>query len=246
MNQLQLSCTYLRSQRQLAMAMPDVSEESDILERPEPRFGPRAMLVSALVGFAIGVLLTVAFSPLLSLAHHHNAAHFITPTPLPLSRNEVLVRTRQLADQALSYEFNGKPHRLLAVSLSPAIRINPGRFPLPTGMTFVYNAVLTFVLNPNFVGVHFQILGAENDCLLFLKELYTHQLPLNDIELNGIFQFPGARNASVVMRAGSNSAIESKLAPWKSVSPQNNLQRVWNSLRPHFISERYRHYVPRA
>ena len=204
-------------------------------------FGHRAMLVAAGTGFAIGVVVTLAFSPLWSaVSSHHNASGTVAPTPIPLSRSQVLARTTQLANAALGMYYSTGKQRLQNVTIIPDTGGNPNVGELPVA----YDAQITFLLNPNAAGTKYQVGGAESDTFLVLKGLYAHGLPLNDISLTGIFQFPKQKHASVALRAGSTSVIESKFASWKSLS-RSDYKRVWAALRPHWMSPAFQVYVPK-
>jgi hypothetical protein len=204
-------------------------------------FGHRAMLASAGVGFAIGVVLTLAASPLLSAisSHkHRNAAPISTPVPLSLA--QVQARVGQLTDSALSFAYNGK-HRVESITLVPDVEIRAPVFQQPRSP--LYDAKIQFGLNPNLASTSIQIGGAETDCFMILKALYSHNLPLNDIELLGTFQFPSEKHRVAALRAASDPFVQSKFA-WKSLS-RSDTKKVWLNLTPHWISRAFRQYVPK-
>jgi hypothetical protein len=206
---------------------------------PQERFGHRAMLMAAAVGFAVGVVITLAASPLLSALSSNKHKHTALPTPVAMTQQQVQQQVHQLTDSALSFYYLGK-HRVQSVSVVPDVEQAPPLLQQPV----IYDARIQFGLNPNPAGTKFQIGGAESDCFLVLKALYSHNLPLNDIDLLGTFTFPNRRSMQVVLHAGSNPYVESKFAPWKSL-PRTKTLKVWEALAPHWISRKFQQYVPK-
>jgi len=198
------------------------------------------MLVSAGVGFAIGVLVTAAFAPLMNaVSHHKPGTPTAGPTPVALTEGQLQAKVTQLADSALlGYAASGQ-HRVERVALTPGYQ--PGRPPI--GEATLYNVALTFGLNSNEISPTIQTLGVKIDCFLVLKALYTHDLPLNNVELFGTFRFPHRAHNSTVMVAGSSLYVESRFS-WKSISPPSDTKRVWANLSPNWIAKRFQQYVP--
>jgi len=205
-----------------------------------PSFGPRAMLLSAAAGCAIGVTVTLAFAPL-AMNHHGRS----TPTPgatatsiVPaLAEGIVRSKTHQLADAALGLSGVGK-HRLERVEITPAT----GPSPFHTS-PIVWDETIVFRPNPNPFGTTIQVDSAKADCFLILKALYTHNLPLGRITLIGRFRFPDARHEVTVLRAVSTGKVESALAPWKGLG-RSAEKRVWVALDSHWMSRAFRRYIP--
>lgn len=197
------------------------------------------MLTSAGVGFGIGVLLTVAALPVFTVASptRHHATPVVTLTPVAMSRAQVRARIRQLADGVLQLTALAK-HRLESVTVIavPSLRSHAPA-PLPA-----YDVRITFMVNPSLFGTRFQVGSAESDCVLVLKALYTHDLPLRDIRLIGMVQFPNKPHQTRVLLAVSNPLVQSNLSPWKSLG-QGDARRVWQSLQRHWLSKRYATYV---
>ena len=218
------------------------SVSSNANAAPTELFGHRAMLASAGVGFAIGVVLALAAAPLLSaISSHKPKGAAPIPTPVPLSLAQIRTRVSQLTDSALGFFATNGKHRVEIVTLVPDVEIRPPIFqPEPP----IFDAKIQFGLEPNAVSTSIQIGGAETDCFLILKALYAHNLPLNDIELVGTFQFPSGKYPVVTLRAGSDPFVESKFASWKSLS-RNNTKKVWLELTPHWISRTFKQYVPK-
>jgi hypothetical protein len=206
----------------------------------EAAFGHRAILTAAAVGFGIGVILTLAISPLIStLSHNKTAGNKILPTPIPLSRSHVLATTTQLASNALGKVAQTGGPRLESVTLTPDSQINLSQPSEPVA----YDAAITYRMESNAAGGPSQVGGAKADCFLLLRSLYTHNLPLNRIQLIGTWQFSKHGNSTVVMRAGSDPLIESHFAPWQSAA-RSQYKGLWHALKPHWIANSFQSYPP--
>lgn len=194
------------------------------------------MLVSAAVGFGIGVLLTLAFAPL-AIDHTSHKKHPIrTGTPVTLNRSALEQRVRSLVDSALGLSPLSGRHRLISVTVFPATPAHP----TPGGLPVQYDATMTFNLNPNPFS-QFDTKSARSDAFQVLKTLYGHGLPFASVRLTGKFQFPDSRHPTVVMRAGSDPNVEANYAPWQKL-PRSAEPHVWASLQPHWISPRFAAY----
>src|SRR5581483_5724864 len=206
----------------LETASGDRVEESS---RTDERFSHRAMLGAVVSGFTIGVIITLAAYPLLT-NHSKKSGNGQSPLPTPVVMSAAQVRTniRDLSDQALVLSPLGK-HRLLSVSL--VADVDQSQYLQGPRM---YDARIRFTLNPNPVSSHIQVGSAESDCFLLLKNLYSHDLPLQNIELIGTFPHEG--RLATGLRAGSGLFVESKFAPWKSLS-RTETKAVWTNLSPH-------------
>lgn len=203
------------------------------------RFGPRAMLTSAGIGFVIGIVVTLAFAP---LALHTPATsatntHERLPTPVALSEGKLHADIVRLANQVLVVSNLGHP-RVEQVGVVRAPR-SPGQ-PTPDAVQ-LYNASITFQLNPNPFGPSAQVRSAKADCFLLIKALYTHALPISAISLTGTFRFPNQNHAVPALRAGIDGRTAAALTPWSKLG-RGDESRVWQLLRPHWISQRFQRY----
>jgi hypothetical protein len=211
-------------------------------ERSEP-FSVYAVLAAAVVGGLIGVVMALAFAPLVisGEARIDNLSRTPGPTPAPTpstSAAAVRVAVTRLARAALGYTTSGQ-QRVTGVAVSP-MTLSVG------AQTVLYNTTITFALNPNPFGPGSNVGSAREDVFLILKALYSHSLPLNRVSLRGTFQFPKTTRSRLVLVAGSNLAVEGTFTPWNK-APRSLEKKVWAALRPHWISPVFVNFhAPRA
>ena len=215
-------------------------------ESEPARFGHRAVLISGGVGFLLGILVAAAFVPMLKGTTAHGGRVTI-PTPVPYSIGQIRAEVLSLSDAVLGrfspIDGGSGPkagqHRLLSVTVNPAL---PFRYP-GVAHALLYNLRIRFLLNPNVFGGRIQTGEAESDCFLLLQSLYSHDLPIQTIDLYGLFQFPGRTHEQTVLHAGSDLSIEHELGPWSSLT-RSRYAYVWTHLRPYWISPRFTAYRP--
>ncbi len=198
-------------------------------------FSVYAMLAAAVVGGLIGVVMALAFAPLVisGEAKIDTLSRTPGPTASPTSNTSagaVRVAIERLSRTALGYTTSGQ-QRVTGVAVSPITFSNGDS-------SVLYDATITFTLNPNPFGSSFRIRSAQEDVFLVLKALYSHDLPLSDVSFRGMFDFPKSRRPKPVLIAGSNLTVESKFAPWNKAA-RSLEKRVWSALRPHWISSRF-------
>lgn len=156
------------------------------------------------------------------------------PTAVVLPAAQIKSMIRKLSDEALSFSYTGKQRVQLVSLVSDVDEEGYAQGPR------LYDARIEFALNPNPAGSRFQVGGAESDCFLVLKALYSHDLPLQYVELIGTFHSSGGRVHG--LRAGSSPFVESKFAPWKSLA-RTETKDVWTYLTPHWISRAFKRYA---
>jgi hypothetical protein len=203
----------------------------------EPRFSHRAVLLSAGIGFIIGVVITTAFLPVLTASRSSKHGNAAKPTPIPYSAAQVQQQVTSLTNTALGkYGGSGKSagkNRLQKVAIHPVL---PGRYPGRTN-GLLFDVAIHFLVQPN-PFTKLQVGGAQTDCFLVLQSLYAHDLPLENVDLYGGFQFPSGRRPATVLHAGSDQSIEYQLGPWGSL-PRTDSSMVWSHLRPNWIATRF-------
>lgn len=215
------------------MARQDFKQDG----RAEP-FSVYAVLAAAVVGGLIGVVMALAFAPLVitgearidTLQRTPGPTAAATPTTSPAA---VRVAVARLARGALGYTTSGQ-QRVTGVAVSPMT--------MSVGAQMVlYDVTITFTLNPNPFGPGSSVGSAREDVFLILKALYSHSLPLDRVSLRGMFEFPKTRHPKLALVAGSNLAVEGTFSPWSRA--QRSLEKkVWAALRPHWISSLFANF----
>lgn len=210
---------------------PQIQSKSS--NQAQGAFGPRAILVSAAIGFAAGVVVTLAFAPIgltHSSAPKRHTHPILTPTVVPVAPGAIRTRVRRLADAALGLSYLGKP-RHSRVKVAAAAFLS-----LAIDNPVEYNVTVIWTLNPNPFGD--QVGSAREDSFLILKSLYEHGLPLRNVTLVGKFRFPDKHHLKTVLRAGSSATIETHFSPWKKLG-RSSEKSVWTALRPHWMAPRF-------
>lgn len=204
------------------------------------RFTHRAVLAGGAIGFLLGVLVATAVVPLMTSASKgRHGGSSVMPTPIPYSAAQLRAKVTQLADASLGrYVTNGR-RRLESVSVRPDVPIRAGTMEVP------YDVGIRFLLEPNFFGPKFQVGEAQSDSFLILQAMYVHNLPIQNIDLYGMFQFPKKSREELVLRAASDPSIAASLGrPWHSLG-RGDVSRVWSALHPHWLEPAFRTYDAR-
>jgi hypothetical protein len=194
------------------------------------------MLASSFIGFVAGIALTALFISFGTHPAHHKASPTpAVPTVVPVSANAISSRLRALAESSLGFAPDTGRPRVEAIYVSTATP----RLGVQNGLPQLFDATIVFHLNANPFGK--QVASAKADTVALLKSLYAHSLPLNEVNLEGMFVVQKRKHEVIALQAGSNVAIQNALAPWKKLT-RSDEKRVWAALRPHFVSAAFQKY----
>ncbi len=207
-------------------------------------FGPRHVLLGSLTGFVFGIIVTLAFAPAFGLGS--SAAHVLKKGPKPhptvtvISAASLQQKITTYCNQALVYSSISGRSRLQSVTILPVIPSGSRISAQPT----LFDATITFSLNPNPFATY-QVRSAKADVFLLLQKLYSHNLPLDTVQLRGTFRFPKTAHSVIMLRALSDPAIASKFT-WTKLG-RGSEKKVWKMLPQHEIDSRFARYkMPKA
>jgi hypothetical protein len=199
------------------------------------------MLLSAAIGFCIGVVVTLAFAPLAPVGT--GPAATTTPAPLPtpigITPQAVKIQVTKLANGILQFTCLGQP-RVEVVSVTPVARPHP----LVQPWTPLDNITIVFKLNSNYFGSSTQVHSAKVDVFNLLKTLYIHSLPISAVNLIGKFHFPNNHSETIVLKASIDPQIASSIR-WRKWN-RTDANRLWQLLRSHWISPQFANYKGRC
>jgi hypothetical protein len=196
-------------------------------------FGPRAVLVSAVIGCAIGVIGTLAFAPFAVNSQHKPDETTPTPTINRMTTQSVEAVLNRIASAKLGYSNATGKSRVVRVVAAPAFRYNY----IPDTPQY-FNVQIAFTLSTSVPG--YNSATAEDDVFEILDAIYTSDLPVNNISCQGMFQFDGSKHPQVALRAGVTPTIADRI-DWTDVS-RGQEKTVWKKLSPHWISGKFSKY----
>lgn len=195
-------------------------------------------IAGGLAGFVLGVAVTLAATGLFSSSSPTpNTATLPPATAVPQA--QLYTRVRRIVTRVLGNTYpSGKATRLLLLELEPA---GPG-IPPPSATDRVrpYSSVyVRFRLNDHPLGGTWRVRAAKSDVFQVLRALYTSQLAVYNVSLDGYFPIKrgGTSKLARVLSAKINYPRASVI-PWKRWG-RDQEARLWNSLPYHFVSVQF-------
>ncbi|HZU13178.1 MAG TPA: hypothetical protein VFB58_10100 [Chloroflexota bacterium] len=229
----------------MAESVAGTGEDADhgVVGPPRP---PAPVVAAALSGFVVGVFLTLLATGALQ-RHVASGPTVVTPPPATIVPDRVLQArvTRIVAQQLGPMPTDPKRSRLLSIALAPP---DAGKGPLTSTQVLAsYRSVtIIFQLNDHPFGGIWRLRAARGDVFAVMKALYTSQLPVYDVTMEGCFPLPardGTRCASGppalrVSVVASLAHETAELIPWKKWNRADET-RLWalltyRTVNPHF------------
>lgn len=222
---------------------PVLADEKPRREPRGLRFGipPAPVVAAGLSGFVIGVFLTLLASGTILRGSQSVQRQPVATPPAStvVPSGTIQQRVTKIAARILGpMPANPGQSRLTHVDILPVGPLdNQGN---PNERFSPYRSVvLAFRLDNHPFGRPWRLKAAQVDVFTVMKALYTSQLPVYDIEMDGYFPLPGSRTTKpqraleVLLTYKTASTI-----PWKRWG-RGNESRLWNLLTYRWVSPRF-------
>ena len=198
------------------------------------------VVASGLSGFVLGIVATLLA---IGVVGHSAGGKSPAPTLPPVtsvSVGQMEVRVTRIVDRQLGPAGYPAPRksRLIHVSLVPAIP-EVGSSPPGPGMPDYQSVFIVFRLNDHPFGRAWRLRAAKADVFGVLKALYTSQLPIYDVEMDGMFPLRSGTSVrdqrTVIARIDHHTAEQ---IPWKRWG-RDQEGRLWSSLSYRYVNTRF-------
>lgn len=197
------------------------------------------IVAAALSGFVIGVILTLLATGILSSNTSSSSAPATLPAATPVADSLMYDRIRKIVLQKLgpAYPVEKAP-RLVQLTLIPAgpDESTTGNSDSRSGLRSVF---IRFHLNDNLLGRVWRLKTAQADVFAVLKALYTSQLEIYNVELEGMF--PINVGKSLKERSVLIAFMDHHTAgtiPWRRWGRDHEAQ-VWRTLAYKYVSTQF-------
>lgn len=193
-----------------------------------------------LSGFVLGIIVT-----LLALGVFHmqqSAAPVATlPPSTPVGDESMRARVTKIVQSQLGPAYPGPAKSRLVgpVIVSPVLP--PGDVdPIQNPRLAKYRSVtVKFWLNDHPLGKPWRLRAARGDVFNLMKALYTSQLPVYNLYLQGYFHLPGSgRKRDLVLKAYMDHPTAARI-PWKRMDRVTGETRVWNLLSYRYVNPKF-------
>jgi hypothetical protein len=202
------------------------------------RVPPAPVVSAALSGFVVGVIVTLVATGSIG---HSSAQPAVTPAPTPtktrsagLSDAAIAARVRIIVTRELGPSPMKSQPRLISLSVSPAER-NPFH---DSQILSLRTVIIKFRLNNHPLGASWRLKAAKGDVFLVLRALYTSNLPVGSVEMNGEFPLQ-AGTMRRVLEIYIDAETAAKLSWRKMARNEVNEGKVWRALDYAWVDPRF-------
>lgn len=195
-------------------------------------------VAAALSGFVVGVIVTLIITGTVATGGSSTPVHVTLPPSTPVADSVMYAKVRRILVRELGAGYpNAKQPRLESLSLVPVAP--PVGAPGSQERLLDYRSIFVrFRLNDHPLGRVWRLKTAKADVFLVLKALYTSQLAVYNVQLDGSFPLGGnTRHGHPAMVACIDHHTASRI-PWKRWGRENE-DRVWLLLTCRYVDPRF-------
>jgi hypothetical protein len=147
---------------------------------------PPPIVAAALSGFVVGAVVTLVLTGVMT-RHIGSASPTVTiPQSTSVADPQMFLRIRRIVDRVLGPQPGTKLSRRMSIELLPATCL-PDRKQCPSGLPAYQSVVIKFRLLNHPLGPQWRLRTAKGDIFATMKALYTSQLPIFNVEMDGYF-----------------------------------------------------------
>lgn len=204
------------------------------------KYVPSAPVMSgALSGFVVGVFVALIATGVISRGPDSSSPVPTIAPPVHVSDPLLYQQVKKIIVNKLGpSQSNPKEQRFISLELRPAApRTSPPI--LPDNSVSLRTVYVEFHLYDNPLGRSWRLRSAQADIFAIMKALYTSQLPIYDVRLDGIFPMLTGRvtKDQIALIASINNGRADRI-PWKRWNRKQETT-LWNTLTYRWVDPRF-------
>jgi hypothetical protein len=201
---------------------------------------PAPIVSAALSGLVVGVVVTLLATGVMHGTQNGQPVGTLPPATATGESAFYATATRIISRQLGPGYPDQKQRRLMTLYISPAApeRVGPEA---PAALTKYRSVYIAFRLNDHPLGASWRLRAAKADVFAVMKALYTSQLPVYSVEMDGYFPEPSRRTHAVSAKKVLVAYIDHSTAarlPWRRWGREAE-GRLWSMLTFTVVSPQF-------